>query len=218
MNVYCCSKSRCGPLAAATAVFVTFSVSAGEQRQLDAHEHGVATVNMALEDDTLFVELETPAMNIVGFEHPPRTAEQQQAIAAAIQTLETDPSMFVPNAAAQCTLLAADAQHSSDAAGTDDHADGDHDEHADQDEHEEHADHDEHEEHAEHDDNDAGGHAEFVGQYRFSCRQPAQLTSIRVGLFTAFALTEEVEVSFLGPDVQTFMELDAGQPVLRVDR
>lgn len=209
MNAYYYPKYWCGPLAAAATVFITVSVSAGEQRQMDAHEHGVATVNMALEDDTLFVELETPAMNIVGFEHPPRTAEQQQAIAAAIQTLETDPSMFVPNAAAQCTLLAADAQHSSDAAGTEDHADGDHDEHAD---------HDEHEEHAEQDDNDAGGHAEFVGQYRFSCRQPAQLTSIRVGLFTAFALTEEVEVSFLGPDLQTFMELDAGQPVLRVDR
>ncbi len=203
MNVLNCPKSRCGPLAAAIAVFVTFPLSAGEQRQFDAHEHGVATVNMALEGNTLYLEMETPAMNIVGFEHPPRTAEQQQKIAAAIQAFKTEPSMFVPNAAAQCTLLAADVQHSSAAAVTDDHED---------EEHAEHADHDEH------DDHDADGHAEFVGQFRFSCRQPGQLATVRIGMFTAFPLTAEVAASFLGPDVQTFMELDAGQPVLQVDR
>ena len=36
---------------------------------LGAHEHGVAKLNVVLDDNTLELELDSPAMNLVGFEH-----------------------------------------------------------------------------------------------------------------------------------------------------
>ena len=44
-----------------------------EHGSLRAHVHGVARLDMALECRTLEFELDTPAMNIVGFEHPATT-------------------------------------------------------------------------------------------------------------------------------------------------
>ena len=41
--------------------------------QLGAHVHGKVVVNLALEGNTLRVELDAPAINVVGFEHAPRT-------------------------------------------------------------------------------------------------------------------------------------------------
>ena len=39
-----------------------------EHASLGAHEHGVAQLNVALDGNTLEIELESPAMNLVGFE------------------------------------------------------------------------------------------------------------------------------------------------------
>ena len=208
MKSFCLSRIWFSGMAV-SATLAVLSASAGEQRQVDAHEHGVTVVNAALEDAALVIELESPAMNIVGFEHPPRTDEQKQAVVRALAVLETDSSLFAINSEAQCSLTDASVAHVIDAADEGrDHENHDHEEHDDG-----HADHDD-----EHDDHEAGSHAEFVGEYLFTCRQPQKLSRITVGLFAAFPLTEEVELSFLGPDTQTFRSLNAAQPALQLER
>ena len=42
-----------------------------EKRQLDSHEHGVSTLKIALEGQSIQMKLESPANDIVGFEHFP---------------------------------------------------------------------------------------------------------------------------------------------------
>lgn len=39
------------------------------EQSLSAHLHGVATLNIALDDQQLELQLNSPAMNIVGFEY-----------------------------------------------------------------------------------------------------------------------------------------------------
>ena len=47
-------------------------VNAEEFEQHHAHEHGKVTLNVAIDESTLVVELDAPAINVVGFEHAPR--------------------------------------------------------------------------------------------------------------------------------------------------
>lgn len=61
---------------------------------LGAHEHGVASLNVALDGQTLELQLESPAMNLVGFEHAAQSAADQAKVAAAKRELEQPISLF----------------------------------------------------------------------------------------------------------------------------
>ncbi|MGI9289984.1 MAG: DUF2796 domain-containing protein [Gammaproteobacteria bacterium] len=185
---------------------------ASEKRQLDSHEHGVTLLNIALENSELFLEVEAPAMNIVGFEYAPSTTEQQQSVADALKLLEAGDRMFQPNGSAKCSLVSADAQHIVDDEheGHDENHDDAHDEHHDE-HHEEDGLHDDHKEHG-----SEAAHAEFRAQYRFQCSEPDKLTEVTVGLLDNFKLTEEVEASFIGPQNQTFKKLTPDQTTLKL--
>jgi len=52
-----------------------------------AHEHGVAELDIVLEDGQVQIELRSPAMNIVGFEHRPENKKQRQAVKGSMQKL-----------------------------------------------------------------------------------------------------------------------------------
>ena len=66
-----------------------------------AHQHGVAHLTVALEAQTLVIELTSPADNVVGFEHAPRKAGEKAAVAAGTSALRR-PALFVPNPEASC--------------------------------------------------------------------------------------------------------------------
>ena len=50
----------------------------------DAHEHGRATLSLVADNQKLSFQLESPAMNIVGFEHAANTKEDQQKVEHAL--------------------------------------------------------------------------------------------------------------------------------------
>lgn len=69
-----------------------------------AHEHGVATLNVAVEGNRVSMDFDSPAVNIVGFEHAPRS-EAERAAAAKAEVLLGDPSrLFGLPAEAACRL------------------------------------------------------------------------------------------------------------------
>jgi len=134
-----------------------------EHASLSAHEHGAAQLNAALDGQTLELQLESPAMNLVGFEYRAKTAADQATVAAVRAELENPLSLFSLPTAAGCTLTTHElesplfgttsppAQHSADT----------HDQHAEDAEDAEHGTHDNHTaettaaaptQHAEHDD------------------------------------------------------------------
>ena len=61
-----------------------------EHASLDAHEHGVASLNVALDGQTLEIQLQSPAMNLVGFEHEAKSDADKAKVASEITKLAED--------------------------------------------------------------------------------------------------------------------------------
>ena len=75
-----------------------------EHEQHGAHEHGVATLSLAIGKDGAEIQLESPAANLVGFEHTARTDEEKHKLLAATQTLQAGDKLFTLNSEAGCQL------------------------------------------------------------------------------------------------------------------
>ncbi len=72
------------------------------------HEHGAATLSLAAGAQGLEIMLESPAANIVGFEHAASTAEDKKKLADAQATLEDGAALFGINPEAECILESAE--------------------------------------------------------------------------------------------------------------
>jgi hypothetical protein len=73
-----------------------------------AHEHGAATLSLATGAEGLEIMLESPAANIVGFEHAASTDEDKKKLADAKAKLEVGADLFSINPEAECTLKSAE--------------------------------------------------------------------------------------------------------------
>lgn len=217
-------------------ILLALPAVAEEKRQLDAHEHGVGTLNIAVDGQTVAMEFHAPGADIVGFEYEATSAEDLAAIEDAVARLTKPLTLFGLPDAAGCTVTKAaaaleteyDEGHDHDDHAEDKHDDHDHDEakHDDHD-HDDHAeekhdDHD-HEEHAEHDhdDHDAEahaegetGHTEFHGEYALTCADPGALTSITFSYFETFENALEVEVQIVSDKGAQAFEVERDDPVL----
>jgi hypothetical protein len=96
--------SRVSVLACAFAfgASATLVVQAEEFAQHGAHEHGKITINAALENQQLSIELDAPAINVVGFEHAPRTEPEKTAVRQAAALLQGAQRLFGFPPAARC--------------------------------------------------------------------------------------------------------------------
>ena len=92
-------------LAAAALVAAATPAPAAPQQ---AHQHGQAQANVAVQGNRLSVQLEIPLDSLLGFEHRPRTDRQRAAAQAAVQQLKAAASWLKPDAAALCTLARSD--------------------------------------------------------------------------------------------------------------
>lgn len=59
-----------------------------------AHLHGLAELTLVIEGEALEIELESPAANIVGFEHKAKSKEQIAAVEKARELLESSKDVF----------------------------------------------------------------------------------------------------------------------------
>ena len=127
----------------------------------EAHVHGVARLTLAVESDRLQIELESPAANLVGFEHQARTTEELHLVEQA-ESLLAEPDKLFTFSKSSCELervlvdsegvkKSGDDHHGHE----DDHHDGHHgrkDDHHDDDLHGHRDDHHEDEHHGHKDD------------------------------------------------------------------
>jgi hypothetical protein len=205
---------RCSKILLSTIVIVwavgpnLFNIQAAEYRHQEAHEHGVAHMNVAVEGNELYIELISPAANIVGFEHQPRTQDQRAAVKAAIKKLEAGEKLFAFPSAAGGSLVKStvhtninnDYGHESDETKSHEHdemsreAGNEAEKHG----HEEHQHGDEHKR-----------HSEFKAEYHFICKKPEKLVYVDVMLFSVFSGIEHIEVQLLTGTKQTAFELTA---------
>ncbi|MGB0439827.1 MAG: ZrgA family zinc uptake protein [Paracoccaceae bacterium] len=177
-------------------------------RHLDAHEHGVGALNIAIDGTTVAMEFQAPGADIVGFEHPAESEADLAAIAAATATLSAPLDLFVVPKAAACVVTQARAEIEGDEDHDEDHHEGhDEDDHAGA----EHKDHDE--DHA-----DATGHTEFHAEYTLTCTQPDALTKITFAYFDVFPNAKGVDVQMITTSGAQAFDVGHDAPVLDLGR
>lgn len=91
------------------ALAVPGALVAQETRDLGAHEHGHAALNIAVEGTQVAMAFEAPGADIVGFEYKAETAGDRAKVDAAIAELSKPLSLFVLPAAAGCTVVSSTA-------------------------------------------------------------------------------------------------------------
>ena len=184
----------CALLFAAVAKMAVLSspAFAEETRQLDSHEHGVGELNIAVDGDTVAMELHAPGADIVGFEYVAKSIEDRTAIEVAVETLSRPLDLFVMPAAAECRVIQAAAVLETEKA------------------HEAHDDHEAHEnEHS-----DEVTHTGFHAIYTLTCRNLVALSEIRFAYFDMFENARELEVQIVSASGAQAFEVGRDSPTL----
>lgn len=167
-----------------------------EHGSLSAHEHGVGRLNAALDGQTLELELESPAMNLVGFEHAATTDADKAKVAAVRAQLEKPLALFNLPKAAGCVVATQELE--SPLFGDKPDAD-DHDEEDAKDGHEPHHD-----------------HSEIHAHYQFSCSAPGALKTLDLAnIFNTFPATQKIQVQLISPSGQQGVEVTAKAAALK---
>jgi len=187
---------------------------AQETREMDAHVHGVSTLEIAVEGGVLEMNLFSPGMDIVGFEYEASTDADKDAVEAAIRTMLLPENVLTLPEAAECRLAEVLAHlHGDDHAheeGEDDHG---HDEHAEGDDHA----HEEHAEGEEHDHEEGAVHSEFHARYIFACEHPKDLTTITFPFFDRFKNAQEIEAQYVAEAGAGSAEITRDAPELTLN-
>ena len=169
-----------------------------EHGSLGAHEHGVGRLNAVLDGQALELELDSPAMNLVGFEHLATTPADKAKVGAARKQLENPVALFNLPKAAGCVVSSQElnsplfgdkpeADHDDD---DDDAKDGAHEHHHD--------------------------HSEIHAHYQFTCATPTALSNLDLTqVFKTFPATQKIQVQLIGPSGQQGVEATAQAATLK---
>ncbi|MBH9393467.1 DUF2796 domain-containing protein [Pseudomonas aeruginosa] len=161
---------------------------------LGKHEHGVAQLNVALDGKTLELELDSPAMNLVGFEHAASTDADKAAVAKARAQLEKPLELFALPVTAGCSVASQELRSPLFGDKAPAHA------------HKEKAGH-EHEH----------GHADIHAHYQLSCEKPELLKLLTLAeFFKRFPATQKIQVQLIGPDGQKGADLAPASAELKL--
>ncbi len=126
--------SRFGkPLLLLLGLMVVAAAPAEEAHHgLGAHVHGLSQLNLIYQEGVLEIELDSPAANLLGFEHRPRSEAEQERLRQVEAQLKQADDLFQFTPEKACTLQGVEV--TSALLQTDhghDHADEQADEHAD---------------------------------------------------------------------------------------
>ncbi len=163
-----------------------------EHRAHDAHVHGAATLTLVLEGKIAEIELESPAMNITGFEHAPRTAEQRRQVEEAQSRLQQAGSLIQLDG---CTERSSDVHSTLESAPAAAAENADHHDH----------------------DHDHETHAEFSAHYQLDCPNISAIDKLTVTAFNHFPGFETVQVQWVSPRGQGAATATRTQPVVKLE-
>ena len=172
-----------------------------EHGSLGAHEHGVGRLNAVLDGQALELELDSPAMNLVGFEHAATSAADKAKVAAVRKQLENPSALFNLPKAAGCVVSSQELN--SPLFGDKPEAEHDDDDHATDGKGAAAHEHD-------HD------HSEIHAHYQFTCATPTGLGNLDLSqVFKTFPATQKIQVQLIGPSGQQGVEATATAATLK---
>jgi Protein of unknown function (DUF2796) len=179
---------------AATVLAFSAAQSAAETlRQLGPHQHGHGTLNLAIEGQTVQMELKVPGADIVGFEYEAETTEDQAKVKAAEETLAQPLALFVLPSDAGCKVTSAKVVIAPEFE----------------------SDHDEHEHGADADAHEAE-HSEFHAKYALWCSDVAAIRTISFPYFDSFPNSEELTVTLITEKSQKAFEVSRQQTLIDI--
>lgn len=150
---------------------------AKENKALGSHVHGLSEMTIAVENQTLEIELISPAMNLVGFEHKAETKTDITAVKKAESLLKHSHKMF-SFSGGNCKLIKQSIDISSIKSAH---------------HHTEHA----HEHKHEYEQHHENSHNEVIAHYYYHCEKSSELTTITVTAFDLFSGIEQIHTMWL---------------------
>ena len=205
---------------AAFLVCAVPSVSAAEQerREHDAHEHGHGAINIVFDNGELAIELQIPAMNVVGFEHEPSTDQQRSRVDKALADFRNAGQLLKPSEAAECVSEKIDVrfvgmEHAHDEA-EDEHKGHDDEKHAGEEHDDEKHAHEKHGDEKHDGEHSDETHSELHAVYHFHCDTPEKLAQINVGFFDVLNDMEALSLQLVTASSQSATQLRPSKPVV----
>jgi hypothetical protein len=192
--------------AVARTVFVTVSITSAAALSAlfaptamahGAHVHGVGKLDVVLDGNTLSMHLESPLINLLGFEHAATSAPDRLAIQTMARQLRAASTLFVTTPAARCSVNSVElvsgapdtvlpgGKAPTNAGAT---------KHGDQDGHD--------------------GHTDLDADFVFTCAHPEKLQAVEVKLFDRYPGFHELDVQAVTPKGQSAATLKPGATVL----
>lgn len=161
----------------------------------EVHLHGRVEITLVIEGNTVELHLESPAANIVGFEHPASTPKQLDSINRATTILEA-PEQLLTFIGTRClpTVREIDVSAVSPAKANHNEA---------------------HPAHQTHLDKGHATHSEISARYQFNCTHGNNLTAIKVQLFDLFPRIESIHAAWINDHQQALTTLTAGSTTIK---
>lgn len=181
----------------AAALGATVATAQEERRELGAHEHGHAALNIAVEGKRVAMEFRAPGMDVVGFEHEAATDADKAAVRRAEAALKDPLALFVLPSAAGCKVVTAKVGLEAEEEHEAGHVEG--------------------ERHVRGEAAvEEGEHTEFHAEYALDCADPGRIDAITFAFFEMFPGAEEIEVTLLTERGQTSYEVERDRPRLAI--
>ncbi|MDG0996233.1 MAG: DUF2796 domain-containing protein [Gammaproteobacteria bacterium] len=176
------------------AIILPSSQASEQAIELGSHVHGLAELNIATEGKTLEIQLISPAMNLLGFEHKASSKEERAAVEHGESQLHNHEALFLlSNEQCVHTMTTVDV---SDLIERTESSASDQDEHDGHDEDESESEH-HHENHAE-----ADKHSDVTATYQYRCENTTSLSSITVNVFDSFSGIHKLDVMWISTSHQ----------------
>lgn len=161
-------------------VCFSINISANEEdhehRHHEAHVHGEAELNLLIDGTTIAIELKSPALNVLGFEHEPKTDKEKEVVKQANKKLSNYKNI-ISIAGLSCQVVESEIESPYGS----EHEEG----------HHEHDHHDE-DHHSEDDD-----HGDYYLSYSLRCENTNKLKTIEVKVFDNFQGFETIEATWI---------------------
>jgi Protein of unknown function (DUF2796) len=157
--------------------------AAAEKRRHDAHVHGVAEINIAVEGTKATVEFRAPAESVMGFEHQAKSESDRKKRDAALEQLRAKrDQMVLFDAKLGCkfsdvktAILEQKGDHTKAQSGKD----------------------------AQKDQRKSGEHREVHGTFSVACDKPLAGSRVAFGVSKVFRDIQEIKVQVVGDSGQS---------------
>ena len=178
-----CKTSLMSTLGASLLIFSFDVGAAAEKRRHDAHVHGVAEINIAVEGTKATVEFRAPAESVMGFEHEAKSESDKKKRDAALEQLRAkgghmvvfDLKLGCKSSDMKTAIVEARADSTKAHASKDAHKDQ----------------------------KKSGEHREVHGTFSVACDKPLAGSRVRFGVSKVFRDIQEIKVQVLGDSGQS---------------